>query len=91
MFGEAFNGLHEAFFVQTHQADRLAFGTSSASAANAVHIVFADVGDVVVHHMRQVVDVNAAGGNVGGYQGAHFTTFEVSQRLCACGLALVAV
>ncbi len=91
MFGEAFNGLHETFFVQAHQVHGLAIGPCAAGAANAVHIVFADVGNVVIDHVRQVVDVNAACRNVGGHQGAHFATFEASQCLGAGRLAFVAV
>jgi hypothetical protein len=49
LLGEAFNVLHEAFFVQTHQIDGSTVGTCTASTANAVHIVFAHIGDFVVY------------------------------------------
>jgi hypothetical protein len=91
LFGKAFNRLHEAFFVQTHQIDGSAIGARTPGAANAVHIVFADVGNVVVHHMRQVVNVNAAGGNVGCHQGPDVAALEAGQRLGARRLAFVAV
>ena len=91
MLGKALDVLHEAFFVQAHQVHGSAVGASPACATNAVHIVFAHIGDFVVHHVRQVVDVNAACGNVGGHQGAHITALEAGQRLGAGGLALVAV
>ena len=91
LFGEALDVLHEAFFVQAHQVDGSTIRTGAAGAANAVHIVFADVRDLVVHHMRQVIDVDAACGNVGGHQGADVAALEAGQRLCARRLALVAV
>ena len=91
LLGKALNGLHKAFFVQAHQAHRLALCACAARAANAVHIVFAHVGDLVVHHVRQLVNVNAAGRNVGRHQRTHLAGFKTTQRLRAGGLALVAV
>jgi hypothetical protein len=44
--------LHEAFFVHTDQTDRFAASASTARTADAVHIVFADVGNFKVHNMR---------------------------------------
>ena len=91
LLGKALDVLHEAFFVQAHQVHRSAVVASTASAANAVHIVFANVGDFVVHYVWQVVNVNAAGGNVGGYQRAHIAALEARQGLGPRSLALVAV
>ena len=56
-----------------------------------MHIVFADVGDVVVHDVRQVVDVDAACRDVGRHQGPDVAALEAGQRLRARSLALVAV
>ena len=88
---KALNRLHEAFFVQADKAHGLALGARAACAANAVHVVFGYVGNFVVHHMGQVVNVDAACGNVGGYQGAQSAASEVGQRLGARALAFVAV
>jgi hypothetical protein len=41
--------------------------------------------------VRQVVDVDAASGNISGHQGAHVAALETGQRLSAGGLALVAM
>jgi len=41
--------------------------------------------------VRQVFDVDAASSDVGGHQCADLATLEASQRLCAGGLAFVAV
>ena len=83
--------MHEAFFVQADQADRLAAVAGTAGATDAVHIVFADVRDFVVHHVRQLVDVDAARGNVGRDQHPDVAAFEAGQGLRPRGLALVAV
>ena len=91
LLGEALDVLHEAFFIQTHQVHRCAVGPRPAGAADAVHIVFADVRDFIVHHVRQVVNVDTAGGNIGGHQRAHFAALEARQRLGARCLAFVAV
>ena len=91
LLGVALDVLHEAFFVQTNQIHRRAIGAGATGAANAVHIVFADVGDVVIDHVGQIIDVDAARGNVGGHQRANVAALEAGERLGARRLALVAV
>ena len=88
---KAFDRLHEAFFIHADEADGLAFCTRAARAANAVHVVFWHVGNFVIHHMGQVVDVDAARGNIGRHQCAQGAAFEVGQRLGARRLAFVAM
>ena len=83
MLGETLDVLHEAFFVQAHQVNGSAVGTRAPGAANTVHIVFAHIGYFVVHHVRQVVDINTACGNIGSHQGAYFTGLEALQGLGA--------
>jgi hypothetical protein len=78
LLGKALNVLHEAFFVQAHQVDGGAVVASAPGAPDAVYIVFADVGNLVVHHMGQVVDVNATCCNVRCNQGTHGTGFETA-------------
>src|SRR6185369_7892693 len=90
-FGEAFDFLPEPFLVQAHQADGGAVVAGPAGAADPVHIVFRHVRDFVIHHVRQVVDVDAARGDVGGDQCADVSALETGQGLRAGGLALVAV
>ena len=91
LLGEAFDFLHEAFFVHAHQVDRFAAGTRTACATDAVNVVFGHVGNFVIHDMRQVVDVDATGCDVGGHQGADVAALEASQGLGAGSLAFVAV
>jgi hypothetical protein len=52
LLGKGFNVFHEAFFVQADKVDRLAIRARAAGAANAVHVVFADVRNFVVDHVR---------------------------------------
>ena len=91
LFGEGFNGLHKAFFIQAHQAHGFACLSRTAGSANAVHVVFADVWNFIIHDVRQVVDVDATGRNVGRHQGANFATLKTLQSLGAGTLALVSV
>ena len=57
LLGEVLDLLHEALFVQAHQAHRLALRAGAAGAADAVHVVFRHVGHLEVHHVGQLVDV----------------------------------
>ena len=77
--------------VHADQRERLAGRTGAAGAADAVHVVLGDVGQLEVHHVRQVVDVQAAGGDVGGHQHLQAAVLELGQRPGARALALVAV
>src|SRR6185436_18471 len=91
LLGEALDLLHEAFLIQAHQADGGAVVAGAAGAADAVNVVFRHIGDFVVHHVRQLIDVDAASGDIGGHQGADLAALEFGQRLRARRLALVAV
>ena len=62
---EFFNRDQKAFFIEADQIHCMALATRAACTANAVHIVFADIRDFVVHDMRQFFDIDTAGGNIG--------------------------
>ena len=64
---------------------------SAARAADAVHVVFRHVGQLVVHHVRQLVDVQTARRDVGSHQHGQAAVLEARQRPGAGPLALVAV
>jgi hypothetical protein len=91
LFGEALNVLHKAFFIHTHQIHGSAIGAGTTRAANAVHIVFADIGDVVIYNVRKVININTAGSNIGGNQGTYIAAFETCQGLGSGSLAFVAM
>src|SRR5258708_15134304 len=58
----------------------------AAGAADAVDVVFRDVRHVVVHHVRQRLDVEAARGDVGSDQHLQLAVLEALQRLHALRL-----
>src|SRR5690606_18660295 len=68
---QAFDGLEQLDFAIVHQRDRRAGGAGAAGAANAVHVVLGNVGQFEIDHLRQLVDVQAARGDVGGDQHGH--------------------
>jgi hypothetical protein len=74
-----------------HQRDGQARRAGAAGAADAVHVVLGVEGHVEVEDRRQVGDVQAARGHVGGHQQVDFAALEGGQRLQALVLALVAV
>ena len=81
----------EAVLVDADQRDRLALGAGAAGAADPVHVVLGHVRQLEVDDVRQLVDVDAAGGDVGRHQHLQVALLEVGERLGARGLALVAV
>lgn len=68
-----------------------AFFSSTGGAANAVNIDFGFVGQIEIEDVRNVVDVNASAGNVGGDENEHLAVSEVLERPCSGGLAFVTV
>src|SRR5688572_18251396 len=73
------------------QGNCLARGTRAAGAADAVHVILGDVGQVVVHDVRQFLDVDPARRDVGRHQHLEFIALEALERPRACALALVAM
>ena len=59
--------------------------------ANAVDIAFRNVRQVEIDHVGDVVDINAASGNVCGDEDVHLAGLEAFQRLDALALGLVAM
>ena len=56
-----------------------------------MHIVFRDLGQIEVHNMRQLIDIEPSSSDVGGDEHAHGSLFEIGESARACALALVAV
>ncbi len=77
--------------VDADQRHRLARRAGAAGTADAMHVVLGNVGQIVVHHMRQFVDVDAACGDVGGDQHVDLQLLEIFERALALALALVAM
>ena len=68
-----------------------AAGAGAASAADAVDEVLGNLRKIVIDHVGDPFDVNAAGGHIGGHQDAILAFLESAQRLVALVLAAVAV
>ena len=60
----------ERRFLVIAERDRHAVGAGARGAADAVHVRSRDVRQIVIDHMADAVDVDAAGGDVGGDQDA---------------------
>ena len=78
-------------FLGTAERKRLAFGTGTRGAADAMHVTLGLVGQVVIDDVADIVDVDAACGNVSRDQGTHLAVTEAFQRTLARRLGLVAV
>src|SRR5690606_18509670 len=71
LFDQPLDALEQFLVLAADQGHRYAVGAGAAGAADPVYIVLGHVGQVEVHHLRQLVDVQTSGGDVGGHQGAH--------------------
>src|SRR5450830_963834 len=91
LLDELFNVFQHVVLVHADQRDRFARRAGAAGAADTVDIVFWNVRQVVVDHVGQLVDVDAARGDVGGDQHLQGAVLEFRQGLGAGRLALVAV
>src|SRR6185437_7833563 len=77
--------------LRTDERDRLARGARAAGAADAVHVILGNVREIEIDDVRQLLDVEAARGDVGRDQHLHLAFLEVVERTDARILALVAV
>src|SRR5688500_10675311 len=78
-------------FFGVAEGDGLAGGAGPAGAADAVDVGLGDVGEVVVDDVGDGVDVEAAGGDVGGDEDRRLFGFEGFHGPAALGLGLVGV
>ena len=90
-FDQAFDISEKNMFVDTHQRDRLATGTGATGATDAMHIIFGHIGQLVIHDVRQLIDIDTARRDVSRAQHLQAAALEFSQRPRARALALVAV
>ena len=63
-----------------------AFSSRTCRASDAVHVDLGLIGQIVVEHVRNVVNVNATAGDVGGDEHVDTPLLEILQRLGARGL-----
>src|SRR5690606_32492299 len=72
------------------EADGVALGAQAGGAADAMHVVLGIEGQVVVVDVGDAVDVQAAGGHVGGHQQFQLAVLEAAQQALALLLRDVA-
>ena len=75
-FNQLFNVSHQALVAVGYKAHRQTRRTSTAGAANAVHIVFGIERHVEVEHCGHVLDVKPASRNIGTDQQIDLTFFK---------------
>jgi hypothetical protein len=73
------------------ERDRGAGGAGAAGAADAVHVCLGHLGQIEVDDVADLVDVDAAGRDVGRHQHADLAALEVGEGALAGVLRLVAV
>ena len=73
------------------ETDGVAHGVRAAGASDAVDIVLHMQRKIIVHHVRDAVHVNAAGGDIRRHQHAHRAGFEIFQRAQTLALRTVRV
>ncbi|MDR9095843.1 hypothetical protein FEP46_05607 [Burkholderia multivorans] len=74
-----------------HEAHRDTRTARAARAADPVHVVFRELRQIVVEHVRDARNVDAAGRDVGRDQHAHAALAQRTDRAVTCALRQVAV
>ena len=83
--------LEQVALARRHERDRVTAAARAAGAADAVHVGLGVGGDVVVDDVADPLDVEAAGGDVGGDQDVELARLQLVDRALALGLGDVAV
>src|SRR5450830_1479273 len=81
---EAFDVVQHVALVDAHQRHGRAGCTGAAGTADTVNVVFRHVRQIIVDHVRQLIDVDAACCDIGGDQCLQLAVLELSQRAGAC-------
>ena len=66
--GCVLDGAQHAALARSHEQDGLALATGTTGTADTVNVGFGVVGDVVVHHVGDALNVQTTGNHVGGDQ-----------------------
>jgi hypothetical protein len=89
--GQGFNCAQQSDLVGADQRDRFAAGASASGATDAMDVVFGDDRQIEIDHLWQIVDIEAACRDIGGYQDLHFAGLEAFEGAQAGRLRLVAM
>ena len=85
------DGTQQVLLARRHEQDRVAGTACAAGAADAVDVGLGVVRDVVVDHVADALDVEAAGGDVGGDQDVDLAVAQGLDRALTLLLRDVAV
>src|SRR6185437_747742 len=86
-----FDIAQEGPFRSVAKRDRGTVGAGARRPADAVDVALGQIRQLVIDHMRDAVDIDAAGGDVGGDENARFAVAKAGKRTLARGLRFVAV
>ncbi len=89
--GGPLDGPQQVPLARRDEQDRLPAAPGPAGAADAVHVGLGVVRDVVIEHVRDALDVEPAGGDVGGHQDVDLAVPEVADGAFPLRLRDVAV
>ncbi|MNM53550.1 hypothetical protein D3C81_646540 [compost metagenome] len=89
--GNALDALEQLLFVWSNQRNGFTRATGTTGTADTVHVIFFDVRQLEVDHVRQLVNVQAASRNIGSNHDTHGAGLEIGQGLGTGILALVAM
>jgi hypothetical protein len=78
--GVAHQTVHRSPLVRQHEGDDGAGLAGACGTAAAVEVVLVVAGRVYVHDEVEAVDVDSAGGDVGGHQGRDMAVLELGER-----------
>ena len=69
-----------ALIIWCDKTDRVAHRVRATGSADSVDVILRVHREVVVHHVRDAVDINAARGDIGRDQYAQRSRFKIPQR-----------
>ena len=69
-----------ALIIWCDKTDRVAHRVRATGSADSVDVILRVQRKVVVHHVRDAVDINAARGDIGRDQYTHRSRFKILQR-----------
>ncbi len=91
LLGQTLDGLDKLPFIGRDQGDGVTGSTGTTGTTDTVHVIFRHVRQLEVHYLRQLVDIEATGRDVGRHHHAHAAVLEAGQCTGTGTLALVAV
>lgn len=74
---KAFQRAQLAVIFRRHETDRVADGVRASGATDAMHVILHVHREIVIHHMRDAVHVDAPRGDVRRHEHAHCARLEI--------------